>query len=73
MIPRDILDLLARDPFVPFRIKLVNGDAHDVTHPALVAFLEEGLFISYSSGEWAEFPFAHVASLESLILAPDEF
>jgi hypothetical protein len=72
VIRRDIRDLLAREPFVPFRIKLVNGDGHDISHPALVAFLEEGLFVLYSSGEWAEFTFERVASLESLIMAPDE-
>jgi hypothetical protein len=72
VIKRDIGELLGREPFVPFRIKLVNGDAHDITHPPLVAFLEEGLFVLYSSGEWAEFPFERVASLESLVMAPDE-
>ena len=72
MIEREIRDLLRRDPFVPFRVKLVNGDAHDISHPWLVAELKDGLYVLYASGEWVIFAYERVASLESLIELPDE-
>ena len=33
LMEEDLGDLLSREPFEPFRIKLVNGDAHDVATP----------------------------------------
>ncbi len=68
MIEEEIMDLLSREPFLPFRIKLVNGDAHDVNGPDNVAVLDQGLYIASQDGLWAEFPFDRVASLESLVL-----
>jgi hypothetical protein len=32
-----LLDLLSRDPFVPFRIVMTSGHEHDVGNPHLVA------------------------------------
>ncbi len=60
-------ELLPAEPFDPFRIKLVNGDAHDVSNPHNVATLEEGLYITSHDGEWTQFPYDRVASLESLL------
>jgi hypothetical protein len=37
MIRRDLRDLLARQPFGPFQIKLVNGDIHKIFDPQIVA------------------------------------
>ena len=68
MTEQEIKDLLARDPFIPFRIKLVNGDAHDVNGSDNVAVLEQGLYIASQDGERAMFPFDRIASLKSLIV-----
>ncbi len=35
MRPQDILDLLHRKPFEPFRLYLSDGSAFDVRHPEL--------------------------------------
>jgi hypothetical protein len=67
MIEAEVIDLLLRDPFEPFRVKLVNGDIHDIGNPEVVAVLEEGLYIASQDGNWAQFPFDRIASLESLI------
>ena len=67
MIEEGVRALLERDPFEPFRIRLINGDRHDVLLPAMVAVLEEGLFVTSQGGHWAQFPFDRVASFESLI------
>ena len=33
MGPHDLLDLLRRRPFVPFRIHAADGAMHDIRHP----------------------------------------
>ncbi len=67
MIEDEVRTLLEREPFEPFRITLINGDRHDVLYPAMVAVLEEGLFMTLQGGHWAQFPFDRVASFESLL------
>ena len=67
MIERELRALLRRQPFEPFRIKLVNGDGHDVSDADLVALLEEGIYVLSAGGHWAQFPFDRVASFESLV------
>lgn len=64
---QEVLALLANDPFKPFRIKLINGDAHDVEHPLGAAVLDRGPFIAPRDGEWVEFRYNRIASLESLL------
>lgn len=71
MIERALYSLLAREPFLPFRIKLVNGDAHDVAYPNLVALLADGIFLTSFDGHWVEFPFDRIASIESLVTPLD--
>ena len=65
MIERELRALLNRHPFEPFRIKLVNGDGHDVVYADLVALLEEGVYITSEGRHWAQFPFDRIASFES--------
>ena len=67
MIERELRALLGRQPFEPFRIKLVNGDGHDVVYADLVALLEQGVYITSEGGHWAQFPFDRIASFESLV------
>jgi len=67
MIERELKALLGRQPFEPFRIKLINGDGHDGVHADLVAILERGVYLASEGGHWAEFPFNRIASFESLV------
>ena len=67
MIEHRLRILLAAQPFEPFRIKLVNGDGHDVVYADLVAVLEVGVYVTTQDGHWAEFPFDRIASFESLV------
>lgn len=59
--------LLVRDPFEPFRIKLVNGDTHDVFDPQTVAPENRVVFIAYPDQNWAMFRYTKINSIESLI------
>jgi hypothetical protein len=63
----EVRKLLVREPFDPFRIKLINGDAHDVPYPMSAALLERTFFIAMNDGEWVEFRYSRIASLESLL------
>jgi hypothetical protein len=53
--------------FSPFRIKLINGDAHDVSDPMIAAMLGRTVFIAPRHGEWVKFRYNRIASLESLL------
>ena len=67
MIREELSKLLATEPFEPFQIKLVNGDAHQVFHPNNVAVLKFTVNINWPDQNWVIFPLDNVASLESLI------
>lgn len=41
----EILELLDRDPFVPFAIVLTSGDRYEVTNPHLVAMGESVIYV----------------------------
>ncbi len=67
MIREELEDLLTADPFEPFRIKLVNGDAHDVFNPQNVAVLKRKVHIAPPDQHWVIFGRDKIASIESLI------
>jgi hypothetical protein len=67
----EVKRLLAGEPFVPFRIKLDNGNGHDIPYAHLVAELERGLFIAQQGGHWVQFPYERISSLESLVAVPE--
>ena len=41
----EILELLNRDPFVPFKIELMSGDRHQIDNPNLVAVGESTIHV----------------------------
>jgi hypothetical protein len=59
---------LLENEVTPFRIKLINGDAHDVGSTEEAAVLALGLYIASPDGNWAEFPYTSIVSLESLVV-----
>ena len=63
----DIAAALGRRPFEPFRIRLVNGDFHNVGYPLSMALLSAGVYIASQDGHWTVFPLTSIASIESLI------
>jgi hypothetical protein len=59
--------LLAGEPFEPFQIKLVNGDAHHVFHPDNVVVEKTTVSIMWADQNWVHFPIDKIVALESLI------
>lgn len=66
MNAKEVEDLLEREPFLPFRIFLSNGDTLDVTRSLSVATGETGLFIVRPDDRWKWIPLRHIAGVETL-------
>jgi hypothetical protein len=66
-IEGDLKDVLRKKLFEPFRIKLVNGDHHDVFDPQTVAVQSKTVTIMTREQHWIHFPINKIVSLESLI------
>jgi hypothetical protein len=60
-------ELLAAEPFEPFRLKLVNGDIHDVFDPLTVSPARQEVFIALPDLNWVTFTYDKINSAESLI------
>lgn len=67
MIGRELQRLIDLVPFEPFRIKLANGDYHDIFYPQNVAVLRGTVHIMSPDQNWTIIPFGSIACLESLI------
>lgn len=56
MSPEDILELLERRPFVPFRIHMSDGSSYKVRHPEMAVVMRSTLFLGI-----AEYPDDRIA------------
>jgi hypothetical protein len=59
-------ELLRRQPFEPFEIRLTNGDKHEVRHPEMALLLRSRLVIALPDDRMAICPLLHIASVETL-------
>ena len=66
MRPEDIEELLNREPFLPFRLFLSDGETVDVHRPHSVAVGRNQLFVILPDERWKWIPLPHVASVETL-------
>lgn len=67
MFVQSLEDLFTAEPFEPFRLRLVNGDSHDVFYPQAVSLLRGSLNLYHADGNWAIIPYDKIAAIESLI------
>ena len=73
-IAAELQKLMFKEPFEPFRIKLVNGDQFDVADPMTLAFQGTSVWMGFRDGHWLVFPLDKVNSFESLVADfPGEF
>jgi hypothetical protein len=67
MIGQELHEILEREPFEPFRIRLSRGDAYEIRRPGLAIPMKSRLFIALpDSDRWTLVPFRHIAAIESL-------
>jgi hypothetical protein len=59
-------ELLRRQPFEPFEIRLTNGEKHEVRHPEMVLMLKSRLVIALPDDRMVICPLLHIASVETL-------
>jgi len=63
----DLNDLLNREPFQPFRVRLTSGDHYDIRDPSLAVMMKSRLFIAMPNSDRSVLvPFLHIAALETL-------
>ena len=67
-----IEEMLARDPFEPFRINMADGTGFDVQNPGLVVPMQTKLLIAYPSDDrFAVASLFQITSIETLPAAGD--
>jgi hypothetical protein len=63
----DLRDLLTRNPYQPFRVRLTSGDYYDIRDPLSAAIMKSRLFIAVPNTDKSVYvPYPHIAALETL-------
>jgi hypothetical protein len=63
--PADLQELLEKEPFEAFRIRMSDGNAYDVTHPEWVVPMETKLFLALGNDRWKFLSYQNMTSVES--------
>ncbi len=62
-----MLEVLRRQPFEPFEIRLTNGERHQVRHPEMALLQQSRIIVSLpNSDRMVIIPLLHIASVETL-------
>jgi hypothetical protein len=59
-------ELLRRQPFEPFEIRLSNGEKYEIRHPEMALLLKSRLAIALPDDRMVICPLLHIASVETL-------
>ena len=59
-------ELLRRQPFEPFEIRLTHGEKHEVRHPEMALLLRSRLVIALPDDRMVICPLLHIAGIETL-------
>ena len=59
-------ELLRRQPFEAFEIRLTNGEKHEVRHPEMALLMRLRLVIALPDDRMVICPLLHIASVETL-------
>ena len=59
-------EVLQRQPFEPFEIRLTSGEKHEVRHPEMALLLRSRLVIALPDDRMVICPLLHIASVETL-------
>jgi len=66
MTTDSLRDLLRASPFLPFRVRLSNGDVHEVRHRDFALVTKSNLVVTYpDSDHIAICSILHIASVET--------
>ncbi len=60
-------ELLRRQPFEPFEVRLTNGEKHKIRHPEMALLQRSRIIITLpNSDRMVIVPLLHIASVETL-------
>jgi hypothetical protein len=62
--PGDIQELLDKEPFEAFRIRMFDGMHYDVVNPDLVVPMETKLFLALPKDHWKFLSYQNMTSVE---------
>lgn len=63
--PADIQELVDKEPFQSFRIRMSDGNHYDVNDPDLVVPMENMLFLALPKSRWKFLSYQNMTSIES--------
>ncbi|HEY3246070.1 MAG TPA: hypothetical protein VGM03_22230 [Phycisphaerae bacterium] len=67
MTTTEFRELLSRDPFEPFRIRVTSGEHYAIRDPMSTAVLAKRLFVALPDGErWVLIPYRQISAIEAL-------
>lgn len=67
MSRNEIVELLAHEPFEPFRVITTSGGPYVVKNPELVVPMKSKLFIALPDGDrWTIVSYLHISSIDAL-------
>jgi hypothetical protein len=64
--PADIQELLDKDPYEPFRIRMTDGLMYDVVDASLAVAMESNMFLALPKGRWKLLSYANMTSVENI-------
>jgi hypothetical protein len=63
----ELREILEREPFQAFRLRLTSGDAYEIHNPHLAVPMRSRLFIAIpDSDRWTLVPYLHIAAVEAI-------
>ena len=63
---KEVDELVNREPFIPFRVYLSNGESIEIHRPRNIAVTRTQIFIVLPDDRWKFIPLEHIASIETL-------
>jgi hypothetical protein len=67
--PADIVELLDREPFEPFRVRMNDGNHYDVINPDLAVPMETKLFLALPKDRWKFLSYQNMTTIEDADVA----
>ncbi len=62
--PVDVQELLDKEPFEAFRIRMSDGKFYDVINPDLAVAMESNFFLALPKGRWKLLSYLNMTSIE---------
>ncbi len=67
MSANELRQILEREPFQPFRVRLTSGDVHEIRDPPLAVLTRNRPFIAIPhSDRWTLVPYLHIAAVQAI-------